>query len=124
MTRMEFHSSIINKTTPSKPTGMDFSTWGFVFFIDIINKFQKGCANPYWSIQPLEGRGPPTWINKVSGWLNPLPTLAANMALRVTPATIMASPDGLGAVDGRILGQLDGISRILNDVSQSSTPLR
>ena len=58
-------------------TGLSFSIGGLIFFVDIINKYPKRCANPFVSIQ-LGGGGagrPLDWINKLGGSpCQPLPS--------------------------------------------------
>ena len=67
MTRLELNSSKILKKAPLQTTGLDFSIGGFISVVDVINKHQKGCANPFVSIQLGGAEWPLDWINKLGG---------------------------------------------------------
>ena len=62
---MELRSSKINKKAPLQTTGINFSTGGFISFLDLVNKYEKRWANPFVSIQPGGAGWPPIWINKM-----------------------------------------------------------
>ena len=67
MTGMELHSSKNEQQTAPKNDRTGFSTRGFISFLLIMNSHQKGCTNPFLSIQPGQGGWPPKWISKLRG---------------------------------------------------------
>ena len=61
-------SQLPNKTKAKiVTTRLIYSTVRFICFLDIIKKYQKGCANPFVSIPNWAGGegGPLDWINKL-----------------------------------------------------------
>ena len=65
MARTHLYRPQINETTSLHTTGVDFSIGEYIIQ-DIVNKYQKGGAITYLSIQSWEGGGP-IWINTFGG---------------------------------------------------------